>query len=127
MAGYETSDRFGYSLHTSSVIAATGATTLVGAPAAGLAIAIDRTRIAFTVDTSSRAEVWFRPTDSATRIGAMSSNLTLSTGDLSAGYNNMYRPPLILDTATALVFVLTQTAASTPGAVVEVDYRIVTR
>lgn len=128
MAGYDLSDRFGYTLHTSSTLAATGATTMVAAPAAGSAIAIDKVRVVFRADTSGRSEVWLGPTTTvAGAIGLVSGNLTLSTGDLSAGFNNTYDPPSILATATALLAVLTHTAASTPGAIVEVDYRIITR
>ena len=127
MAGYDLSDRFGYTRHTSTTLTATGATTLVGAPAAGAAIAIDHIKILLTTDTSSRLDVYLSPSLTAASIGRIYTNQTLSSSNDGIALNQTYNPPIVIDTATALLVMCTASAASTPGASVEVTYRILTR
>ena len=129
MAGYETSDRYGLPLGTAATMAITGATTLVAAPAAGSAIAVDAITVTYTTDTTGRMDVYARQSDAAAATGMFRtfSNMTLSAANNSVGLNAELAIPWMLDTATSLQFVLSVSAASTPGVSISVRYRIFTR
>lgn len=129
MAGFETSDRYGVPLATGTTMAATGATTLVGAPAAGSAIAVDAIHVAYTTDTSSRIDAYARETDAAAGTGMFRtfSNMTLSAANNGVAFTRELSTPWVLNSATSLQFVNTVAAASTPGLSISIRYRIFTR
>jgi len=110
-------------------MAATGATSLVAAPATGTQIAVDAIHITYTTDTSSRIDIYLRPTDAAAASGQFRtlSNQTLSAANNAVAISKELDVPWLLDSATSLQAVLSVTAASTPGAHIAVRYRLVVR
>lgn len=104
--------------YTASSIGATGATTLVAAPAAGRRIVVQRLRVYLLTTTTQNVESQFN--------GGMffSQGATQGTAPLDI---DLVGTPWALDTATALTFACTLGAASTPSARVEVLFQIATR
>lgn len=127
MAGYENLSRYGDPLYTSTTMGATGASTLVGAPTAGIAIAIDHVKILITTDTSGLVDAYFSPAATASSIGRVYTNRTATSANTGLALEKTYDPPVIIGTATALQVMVTISAASTPGASFEVGYRLLTR
>jgi len=132
MGSYETSDRFGLPQFTSTSVGATGSTNVVSAPGAGNALAIDSIRIFISTDTAGENDTFLRASSlTALSVTASSSNAMFRTlysqTQTTLALDTQLSEPWILDTNTALVFALTISAASTPGAQVEVRYRILTR
>lgn len=128
MPGYEASQYYGLPLNTTTTMGATGATTLVAAPAAGSSIVLDSLRITLTTDTSSRTDIWIHAASlTASAIGRSYTSMTLTAANGPTVVDKHYNPPLHLPSATALLATLSIAAASTPGASIEVAYRIFTR
>lgn len=105
-------------LYTSTAVTATGATTLVDAPAAGSRLVIHRLRVYLLTNTTQQVESQFN--------GALffSQGLSLGTAPLDL---NLDQCPWAMDTATALTFACTLAAASTPTLRVEVLFQRVQR
>lgn len=105
---------------TNASQAATGATTLVASPGAGLRIAVDGLRVTISTDTASRIPCWFF--EDTSTIQAFYSNQNLTIG--ASALNVDLQTPWLLQTNTALGFAI-GSMGSTPGVVVDIRYRVV--
>ena|SRR3990167_3310469 len=106
---------------TASSIAATGATTLVSAPGAGYAIAVQEVRVVGMTTTTGQVQGAFLDgTTTARRL--WHEGLSLGAVFLD---RSMESAPLVLDTNTALQYACTVSAASTPSLFVEVCFQVV--
>ena len=109
---------------TASVgVGATGATTLVAAPAAGNQIAVDWLRVDLRTDTTAFIESFFTWSDAAAPYFRTRATQTGTTTPLFI----QFQDPWILPSATSLGFNFSVTAASTGAATVTVGYRLLTR
>ena len=94
---------------TSSSISATGATTLVSAPAAGYALAIHHIRVVSETTTSGQVQSVF--------LDGTTASVRFWSEGISLGADFILRDlvnPWVLDTASALQFACTVSASSTP-------------
>ena len=108
-------------LFTTTTMGATGATSLVAAPATGLAVAIFDIQAANQTNTTGFIELGFSPTDAAAQFRKYNNSLGSDIIQI-----NMI-DPWILDTQTSFRAVLSVTAASTPSLRITVGYRILIR
>ena len=106
---------------TATTMGATGATTLVSAPAAGSSTRILQIQVINQTTTTGFVELGFRDSDGTAYVRHVSNSLAASQvfefGD----------KPWLLSTAGGLQAVLSVTAASTPSVRIAVQYETVSR
>ena len=107
---------------TGTSINATGATTPVAAQGAGTHIAVYFLRVVLTTSTAGYIETFVREATSTAMFRSAAIG-TVGAVTLVQALDN----PWVLSTNTALQFVSTISAASTPGAELMVGYRVWTR
>lgn len=116
------SENCGLPLYTSTTMGATGATTLVSAPAAGQSLLIHSLHVIPQTNTTGYMEVTFRE-------GAAGSThfrtLSNSLGALAISRN--LDVPITVDTATSWQAIMSVTAASTPSVWIGIGYQVITR
>lgn len=115
--------QFGLPEFTSASLAATGATFVVAAPGTGVHVAVDAIRVVITTDTAADHDLFVRDGVSGNPMFRTISAQTNSAMPL----DKELEYPWILSSNTALQFVCSITAQSTPGAMVEVRFRRFTR
>jgi hypothetical protein len=110
-------------LLTTSTIKATGATTLVAAPGAGKSICVFMVGGNNQTNSTGYAELALQEGAGGT-LRFREYNNSLGTHFMD---RNFLETPWILDTNTAFLVVASVTAASSPGAEITVQYRIIDR
>ena len=121
-AAYENFQSFALPYWTGTTQAATGATTLVSAPGAGLRIAVDGLRVVITTDTTLR--IPFNFYENTTTAGMFYGNQSATNGGVVPLSMDL-TTPWLLQTNASLGFVI-GAMASTPGCAIEIRYRSVT-
>lgn len=124
MAGIlDASSRTGLPLGTATSFVDTGATSLVAAPGAGLAIAVSHLYAIPITTTAGFNDLSFRQNGTTTGLRMFTGAWALSAG--SAILNMTFDPPWLLDANQPLVAVLSLTTASTPTVYVNARYQLV--
>ena len=101
----------------------TGATSLVAAPGAGLAIAVSHVHAMPITTTAGLNDLSFRNNGTTTGLRMFTGAFALSAG--SAIINQTFDPPWVLDANVPFMAVLSLTTASTPTVYINVRYQIV--
>ena len=117
------STRVGPSLGTVTSFVDTGATTLVAAPGAGYALAVEAIHGMPVTTTTGLNDLSWRQNGTSTGLRMWTGAFALSAG--SAITDRTFDPPWVLDANVGLMAVLSLTTASTPTVYINARYRVV--